>query len=157
MKAPQLITPERSGSASGAPLGEAAVSGVIWQTASFVLGKLLILVSTIILARLLLPRDFGLVGLALVFITYADVVTDLGVAQALVFFPSGQRRSDAAVVVCLAVSLLFAGIAIVLAPQAAAFFGHPEVTAMFQVLSISLVLRASGQVPDALLRKGLRF
>ena len=86
MKAPQLITPERSGSASGAPLGEAAVSGVIWQTASFVLGKLLILVSTIILARLLLPRDFGLVGLALVFITYADVVTDLGVAQALVFF-----------------------------------------------------------------------
>ncbi len=157
MKAPQLIRPERSGSTGGAPLGQAAVSGVIWQTTSFVLGKLLILISTIILARLLLPRDFGLVGLALVFITYADVVTDLGVAQALVFFPSGQRRSDAALVVCLGVSLVFAGGAVVLAPYAAAFFGRPEVTLLLQVLSASLVIRASGQVPDALLRKGLRF
>jgi PST family polysaccharide transporter len=39
----------------------------------------------------------------------------------------------------------------------ASFFGHPEITGMFRVLSLALLVRASGQVPDALLRKSLRF
>jgi len=116
-----------------------------------------VLVSTIVLARVLTPGDFGLVGLALVFILYADVVTDLGVAQALVYLPSRRRRADAAVGVSLAVSAVFFVGALAAAPLAAQFFGRPEVTTMFRVLSVSLVLRAAGQVPDALLRKDLRF
>src|SRR5205085_12229230 len=112
---------------------------------------------TIILARLLTPTDFGVVAIALIFITYADVVTDLGVAQALVFLPLDQRRNDAAVLVCLAVSGGFVALAMLAAPLVASFFGHPEAAGMFRVLSLALLLRATGQVPDALLRKTLRF
>src|SRR5207248_11750307 len=107
--------------------------------------------------RLLSPNDFGVVAIALVFITYADVITDLGVAQALVFLPLDKRRNDAALVVCLGVSGVFVALAMLAAPVVAGFFGHPEAAGMFRVLSLSLLLRASGQVPDALLRKGLRF
>ena len=46
----------------------------------------LTLVATIVLARLLTPTEFGLVALALVFVTFAEYLTDLGVAQALVYF-----------------------------------------------------------------------
>lgn len=140
-----------------AALSRAAVGGVVWQALSFVAGKVLVLVSTVILARLLTPNDFGVVAIALVFITYADVVTDLGVAQALVFLPAARRRSDAALAVCLGVSGAFVALAMLAAPLATSFFGHPEVTGMFRVLSLSLLLRATGQVPDALLRKHLRF
>ncbi len=146
-----LIEPSRSG------LARAAVGGVVWQTLSFLAGKLLVLASTVILARLLTPTDFGVVAIALVFITYADAVTDLGVAQALVFLPPARRRTDAALMVCLAVAGTFVAIAILAAPVATAFFGHPEATGMFRVLSLSLLLRATGQVPDALLRQRLRF
>src|SRR5206468_2118109 len=97
--------------------------------------KVAVLASTIVLARLLAPTDFGVVAIALVFITYADVVTDLGVAQALVFLPPDRRRNDAALVVCLAVSGAFVAVAMLVAPLAASFFGHPEVTGMFRVLS----------------------
>jgi len=145
------------GEGRGGGLLRAAVGGVVWQALSFFAGKALVLVSTVILARLLAPTDFGVVAIALVFITYADVVTDLGVAQALVFLPPDRRRNDAALVVCLAVSGAFVAVAMLVAPLAASFFGHPEVTGMFRVLSLSLLLRATGQVPDALLRKGLRF
>src|SRR5207245_2739331 len=113
--------------------------------------------ATAILAHLLAPSAFGMVALALVFITFADVVTDLGLAQALVFFPLDRRRNDAALLVCLAVSGAFVVAAMLAAPLVASFFGHPEVTGMFRVLSLSLMLRASGQVPDALLRKSLHF
>ena len=72
-----------SGGSGGAPppgLRRVAMGSVWWNGLSFVSGKLLVLVSTIILARILSPKDFGLVALALVFITYADVLTDLGAA-----------------------------------------------------------------------------
>ncbi len=141
----------------GRGLARAAVGGIAWQGISFVAGKALVLVATAILAHLLSPTAFGVVALALVFITFADVVTDLGLAQALVFFPLDRRRNDAALLVSLAVSGAFVVVAMLTAPLVASFFGHPELTGMFRVLSLSLMVRASGQVPDALLRKSLHF
>ena len=161
------LIPSRSGArltpspareaAQGPALARTAAGGVVWQGLSFFAGKALVLVSTVILARILTPNDFGVVAIALVFITYADVVTDLGVAQALVFLPLDRRQSDAAVMVCLVVSGTFVLLAMLAAPMVASFFGHPEITGMIRALSLALLLRASGQVPDALLRKGLRF
>jgi PST family polysaccharide transporter len=152
-RAPSLPSP----ASTGGGLARAAIHGVAWQALSFFAGKVLVLVATAILARLLSPTAFGVVALALVFITFADVVTDLGVAQALVFLPSDRRRDDAALTVCLAVSCVFVAVAMLAAPLVASFFGHPEITPMFRVLSLALLVRATGQVPDALLRKSLRF
>ena len=51
---------------------------------SYVGGRLLVLLATAILARLLTPADFGLVALALSFITLLEGVANLGLSQALV-------------------------------------------------------------------------
>jgi lipopolysaccharide exporter len=139
------------------PLTRAAMSGVAWQGLSYVLGKVAVLATTVVLARLLTPGEFGVVGLALVFIAYIEVATDLGVAQALIFMPPDRRRSDAAVVVSLVVSMSMVAVAMVAAPAVARFFGRPDITALFRVLSLSLLLGGAAQVPDALLRKELRF
>lgn len=145
----------RKGAPSG--LSRLAVGGVFWQGLSLVLGKGFTLAATIILARLLTPDDFGLVGLALVFITFAEYGADLGVAQALVYFPRDRRNENAA----LGLSLLTGGglcaAGVLLAPLVADFFDDPRVTPMFQVLSASLLVTAARQVPDALLRRELRF
>ena len=134
-----------------------AAGGVAWQGLSYFSGKALVLVSTAILARLLSIDEFGLVGFALVFITYAEVLTDLGVAQALVYFPAARERADAAFALCLVSSAVLVGIAFVAAPAVAGFFDEPDVTNLFRVLSLSLFFAALGQVPDALIRKELRF
>ena len=138
-------------------LGRVAVAGAGWQSVSYVGGKLLVLVSTAILARLLTPSDFGLVALALVFVTYAEVVADLGVAQALIYLPHRRSYADAAVVLSAAWSVALVVAALLAAPAVAAFFDRPDVVPIFRVLSLSLLLNGIGQVPDALLRRDLRF
>jgi lipopolysaccharide exporter len=141
----------------GTGLTRMAVGGVAWQGLSYLLGRILVLATTVVLARLLTPGDFGLVALALVFIAYVEVATDLGVAQALIFLPADRRRNDVALAVSLLVSALLVTAAMLAAPAVARFFDRPDLTTMFRVLSISLLLGGAGQVPDALLRKSLRF
>jgi lipopolysaccharide exporter len=138
-------------------LARLAAGGLAWQGLSFLLGKGMVLAATVVLARLLTPNDFGVVGLALVFIAYVEGVTDLGAAEALVYLPTDRRSNDAA----LALSVLWSGgltlTALLAAPMVAAFFHRPEVAPMFRVLSIALFFRGVAEVPDALLRKHLRF
>jgi PST family polysaccharide transporter len=141
----------------GAGLARAAVGGVAWQGLSYIGGKLLVLATTVVLARLLTPGDFGVVGLALVFIAYAEVVTDLGVAQALIYLPEDRESNDAAFAVALLFSLMLVGTAMLAAPVVAGFFHRPDVTPLFRVMSLSLLVGGVGQVPDALLRKRLLF
>jgi lipopolysaccharide exporter len=138
-------------------LAHSAVGGVAWSATSYLTGKLLVLASTVVLARLLAPRDFGLVALALVFISYAEILTDLGVAEALVFLPFDRERADHAVTLSLLVSGGLTLAALLVAPAVAGFFHRPDITTMFRVLSISLLLGGTAEVPDALLRKELRF
>lgn len=141
----------------GTGLGRAAVGGASWESLSFVLTKLATLVATIVLARLLAPEDFGLVALALVFITYAEVITDLGVSQALIFLPPSRRSNDAALALAVLWGLLLAAAVTLGAPAVARFFEQPSITPMIRVLALSLLFGALGDVPDALLRKHLRF
>jgi lipopolysaccharide exporter len=146
-----------AGAREGSGLARAAVGGVAWHGLSYVGGKLLVLATTVVLARLLTPGDFGVVGLALVFIAYAEVVTDLGMAQALIYLPEDQEANDAAFTVSLVFSVLLVGVAMLAAPAVADFFRRPDLIPLFRVLSLSLLLGGLGQVPDALLRKGLLF
>ncbi len=134
-----------------------AASGMVWQGASYLFGKLSVLATTLVLARLLVPEDFGLVALAMVFITYADAVADLGVAQALVYLPRTVATARAALVSALGFGLVLAGLAVVAAPGIAALFATPEVAPLISLLGLSLVAGAVASVPEALMRRDLQF
>ena len=86
--APPDLPDERAAPEAG--LARVAVGGVAWSGFSYLFGKVLVLVTTVVLARLLTPGDFGVVELALVFIAYVEGITDLGVAEALVYMPPGR-------------------------------------------------------------------
>ena len=65
-------------------IGARTLRGAFWAYFSYVGGRLLILVATAILARLLTPKEFGIVGFALIFMALLETVKDLGLGQALV-------------------------------------------------------------------------
>ena len=138
-------------------LGRQAVSGVFWQGTSFLGGKMLVLLATAILARLLAPAQFGVVGLALVFIGIADVVSDAGVAQALIYMPASRRLNDAAFICSGAFGLLLAAIGALTAPAVAHLFSTPEVVPLFRALSLALFIGSLASVPEAILIKELQF
>src|SRR5919106_3583985 len=63
--------------------------GFIWNFSAYFLGKIVVLITTSILARLLAKSDFGLVAVAVVAINYLSVLKDLGLGVALI-----QRKGD---------------------------------------------------------------
>ena len=150
--------------AAGAPdapppgsLRRSAASGVKWQASSFLFGKLSVLATTLVLARLLVPEDFGLVALATVFITYADSFSDLGVAQALVYLPRTRDIARAATASALGSGVLLAVAAFFGAPLIADLFDEPDVTPLIRLLSVSLLAGALSSVPEAVMRRDLQF
>ncbi|WP_264668240.1 lipopolysaccharide biosynthesis protein [Arthrobacter sp. VKM Ac-2550] len=129
----------------------------MWQGLAQGVAKAIVLATTIVLARLLSPEEYGLVALALVLIAYAETLADAGVAQALVYLPRTKEAARAALFISVVVGGLLSGIAFASAPAIAGYFKSPEVGPLVQVLAVSLLATSLSAVPDALLRRELDF
>jgi len=65
-------------------LKKKALSGVFWSFLQQFGGQLISFISSIILARILLPEEFGLIAIILVFIGVANSIVDSGLGQSLI-------------------------------------------------------------------------
>ncbi|OBB35441.1 lipopolysaccharide biosynthesis protein [Mycobacterium sp. 852002-51961_SCH5331710] len=129
-----------------------------WNYLVFGLSKSSALITTVIVARLLDPADFGLFALALLIINFFDYLKDLGVGAALVQSPASWKRFAPTALTLVTATGLIAGVALaVAAPLAATLLGQPELTSMVRVLSIAVTISAVGVLPAALLRRRLDF
>ncbi|HVS14500.1 MAG TPA: lipopolysaccharide biosynthesis protein [Thermoanaerobaculia bacterium] len=140
------------------PLASRAAWGVLWAFFGTAAGKLVWLAATVVLARLLAPRDFGLFAFGLVFLAYVETIGDLGTGAALVYWP--RRTAEVAQVTFAANLAMGVGwflLAQLAAPAVATFFGNPEGEAILRLLAVSFLLRALGNTHDALCQKELRF
>lgn len=139
-------------------IGTSAARAVLWNYASFASGKMLVLITMAVLARLLTPEEFGMVGFATLVVAYLAVMKDLGFGAALI-----QRRNDVEEtaqtvwIVNLILGALLTAAAVVAAPLVAAFFREPLVTPILRVLAFTFVLEALGSVHLVLLRRNLDF
>ena len=112
----------------------------------------------LLLARLLDPEDFGLVALAMVFVSFAQVVVDQGLGDALIQRGSITRSHiDTAFWVAVATATLLTVVALVLAGPLAAWIGEPDFAPVLRVLSLTFVLSALSSIQIAILRRGLAF
>jgi O-antigen/teichoic acid export membrane protein len=124
------------------------------QGATQILG----LVTSVIVARFLGPREVGLAAEALVFGSLALVIVDFGFASVLVQRPalSEEDRSTAFWAgVALGVTLMLIGIG--LSWPISDIYGEPRVQPLFAVLSVSFLFVAPGIVQGALLTRELKF
>jgi PST family polysaccharide transporter len=140
-------------------LAARTVRGMAWAYGSYVLGRLLVLLSTVILARVLVPADFGVVALALTFMVFLDTVKDLGLGQALIVVPDERLAAAAQTAFWGAVGLgaLLSLATALAAPLAAGFFGEPVLRALLAVLGLNFLLRSFGATHLALARRALDF
>ena len=115
-------------------------------------------VSTLILARLLVPEDFGVIAMASLVIGLADVFFELGVNVALIQnrTPS-QEHYDTAWTLRLIQTTLAAIIVVIAAPLAATYFNDPRVTLVTQVLAVSLILSGLENIGVVTFQKEMQF
>ncbi|MGB8982656.1 MAG: lipopolysaccharide biosynthesis protein, partial [Anaerolineales bacterium] len=121
--------------------------GFIWNFSAYFLGKIVLLITTSILARLLAKSDFGLIAVALVAINYLSVLKDLGLGVALI-----QRKGDVneavdtVFTINILIGLVLAALTIPLAPLVAVYFRDPQVTPVLRWMGISFIINALGSV-----------
>ena len=139
-------------------LGTTAARAVVWNYISFASGKVLVLVTMAVLARLLTPADFGVVGYTTLVIAYLGVLMDLGFGAALI-----QRRhqvreaAETVYAVNLILGAVLTAVTALGAPLVAEFFREPMVTPLLRVLSFTFILESLGSVPLVLLKRNLAF
>jgi lipopolysaccharide exporter len=137
---------------------EQALSAVKWSVSGELAELSIRFAFGIALARLLSPKDFGLVAMLTVVTQFVTSISDLGFEDALVQkrdLREAHRSSVFWLMLCTG-SGLTAGL-IAAAPWIAAFYGAPELRALALVLSALFVLSAIGTVPRAIVTGRLDF
>ena len=139
-------------------IGVRAAHGVLWTGAGQIARQVVQIVGSIVLARLLAPDEFGLLGMALFFVGIGQLLADFGIGSAIV-----QARSSDRVILSSCFWLNF-GIAAALAvvmvaasPLVAAFYKRADLAVVVAVLSVNLLLAGIQVVPQALLYRDMRF
>jgi O-antigen/teichoic acid export membrane protein len=139
-------------------LGRMTARAAVWAFVSTAGTKLITLVGLAMLARLLAPREFGLLAFAMTYIATAETIGDLGSGAALVYWP--DRRDDAAQVTFIVNALgglFWCVLTLLLAPAVANFFQSPAGTPVVRLLAVSFIFKFLGNTHDALVQKDLAF
>jgi len=135
----------------------AAIHGTAWRYLAFFSGKLMLFISTVVLARLLSKDDFGVVGFAVTTIGFLDVMSDLGVAPALIYHSEDEDTSVTAFWLGLLIGVALFAITWFAAPLVGLFFQDPRAIPVTRVLALSYPINALGNTHEAVLQKKLAF
>jgi len=137
------------------------VSGTSWVGAGLIIRESVSFLIRLLLARLLLPEHFGLIGMAMVFIGLVKTINELGLTSALVQRKEQELREEhfhtafwASVIFGLATYCLML---VIIGPFAAWFYKEPTLKIIIAMLSIPLLIRPFSIVHTAKLTRQLRF
>lgn len=114
--------------------------------------------SVIVLSRLLAPEDFGIVAMTGPVLAFIGLFQNLGLMQATV-----QKKSithgevNALFWINVAVSVLLAGVLVLIAPLAARFYGEPAVGVLIVAMSVLTIVHAAAGQHHAILNRRMQF
>ncbi len=139
-------------------LASASVRGVVWSAIErFSLQGVQFLIG-IVLARLLSPSDFGLIGMLSIFLSVSQTFIDCGFSNALIRQKETTEKDyGTAFLVNFLISLLAFAILFVAAPFVASFYGMPLLSPVLRCVSLTLVLNALFAVHRARLTRSVDF
>ena len=139
-------------------LRERSVSATLWSGGDVLLRQGLQFGVSIVLARLLTPKEFGTVALLALFVGVAGIVIDSGFSSALIQRQDVTIREESAVFWFNAgMGAMAAGLLCLASPAIAAFFRAPILVPLTCVMGANLFLSALGSVHTTLLSKALDF
>ena len=132
--------------------------GALWMVFGKVVDRSLGLVSTLVLARLLVPADFGLIAMASSLTALLELLGAFGVDLNLIRRQdAGADQYNTAWTLNLLTGLAVAILMVVFALPMSAFYGEPRLTAVICVMALASALQGLENVGVVAFRKELRF
>lgn len=129
-----------------------SISATIWSIFDRVWAQVVAFLIGIVLARLLTPEDYGLVGISMIFIAFANVFIDAGFSNALIRKLDRNQADYStafyfnAIMSIVMYALLFLG-----APFIAEYFDDEQLTLLTRIISTAVVLNSLCIVQNAIL------
>lgn len=139
-------------------LGQVTATGAVWLLAQSFGGRAVAFLSQLVLAAILSPRDFGVIGLAYTVSAIGATLANFGVDTVLL-----QRQATIRFWIVPAFWFSFAlgmvgllGVAVV-GPFAAQAYGNPDVALLAVIIAVGIPISALGTIPTVVLRARFQF
>lgn len=133
-------------------------TAIIWNVVSQFGQSGITFLSTIILARLLTPADFGIIGIVTIFIAFSQMMVDSEMGGALLRKKEVSRTDYSTLFYYnLAVSFLLYGILYFSSPLLADFYDRPQLTDVVRVISLTIIIHAFRVVQRIMIFRDLKF
>ena len=142
-------------------LKKAAISGTLWKFSERMLVQLVSFIVSIVLARLLMPSDFGIIVLVSVFITIGDKIVVSGFATSLIQKKNADNVDFSTVLFfSIAISAFLYSLLFFTAPWIASFysdFDRDTLINVLRVLGLNFFILAVNSVQHAYVSKTMQF
>jgi lipopolysaccharide exporter len=137
---------------------EKAVRGVPWTFLGLAVSKTVTTLTTLVLARLVAPADFGLMAIGLIVVNFLFWFGGISFGATLVVHQELDRRQQGSVFSLALIGTAFAtAVAAGLAPIAASVMHQPRLTAVLLTLSIAVLISGVASFYESLLQSQLEF
>ena len=154
----QKIVRREPGPAASLDLDRSLASGIVWTGATKWASQLFNWAATLVVARILTPADYGLVGMAAIYMGLVTLVSEFGLGTAIVTLrelSAGQVQQINGLAILL--GLGYFAVSCAMALPLGNFFNAPQLPLVVVVLGTTLIVSAFRVVPYALLQRELRF
>lgn len=134
------------------------IRGVGWNAVQHLGRQGIRFVISIILARILLPEHYGVIGMLLVFIAISRTVVDSGLGQALIQKKDATHIDECSIFYTnISLSILMYFALCLSAPWIARFYDMPQLNTLTRVIGLQLVIQSFGLIHSTLLTKLIDF
>lgn len=138
--------------------GNKIVSGMMWSFSEKIAAQIVSVVVSIILARLLMPDDYGVVAIVYIFTVVAEIFVTSGLGTALIQKKDADDTDFSTLFWCnLILSLILYLVLFFLAPVIAYFYDNALLTAVIRVLGIKLPVSAVNSIQYAYVSRNMEF
>ena len=145
-------------SANDISLKQKTISGLIWSFVDIFAGQGIKFIVGILLARILSPREFGLIGMITIFIAISQAFIDSGFSNALIRKKKCTPEDYSTVFYFnLATGIVFFGGLFMASPAISNFFGEPALKPIVQVLGFVLIINSFTIIQRTTLTKRIDF
>ena len=139
-------------------LKDKTVKGTIWSAADVFLAQGVSFIVGLVLARILSPEEYGLIGIVAIFTTVMFGIVDSGFANALIRKQDVKDEEYSTLFFFnLCVSILMFLLLYIGAPWIASFFERPQLIGLVRVMGLILIIQALSIVQNTILTRKIDF
>ncbi len=139
-------------------LGKTAQRGVIWSFLRESVSEILVFPASMVLARLLTPREFGIAAAALFFIQLAGRLSELGFNAAIIRSKTIEPIHLSTVFIAqIVIGVVLFLTMIALTPLIGAFYNMPEAWHVIPISALIFLIQPFGAVPAAIMQRNFQY